>query len=251
MKSLSLLLFLLSWVACTQPAPPSSAYQVVLPGAEEEAQYVWELIRDISFYEEHMYPLSLPQHPFVDSLLAKSREKQLSDQNKDRWKEMFAREIYQERKYEKGHANVLARLPILDSLLIDLKAKEWEWEFRTYEQYPIRLTLYGPGGSYHPEDGSILLFTTPEGGFKQYLDPANTLIHETIHLGIESSLIRPYQVPHPVKERIVDQMVLLLFGDRLPEYRIQQMGVEGFETYVNSPQDLKRLDQRLADFLAE
>ena len=46
----------------------------------------------------------------------------------------------------------------------------------------INLTLYGPGGSYNPQEGSIILMITKEGTFKQSLDPAETIVHEIVHI---------------------------------------------------------------------
>jgi len=57
-----------------------------------------------------------------------------------------------------------------------------------------------------------------------YDNPANTIIHEIVHMGIEKSIIQKYNLSHGLKERIVDTIVYVLFGEFLPEYKVQNMG---------------------------
>ena len=89
--------------------------------------------------------------------------------------------------------------------------------------------------------GQLLFFTNPNGDFKQYDNPANTLIHEIIHMGIEESIIQRYQVSHPLKERIVDQLVLLHFRTLLPNYRLQEMGEDRIDPYLKKKKDSRDL----------
>lgn len=111
--------------------------------------------------------------------------------------------------------------------------------------YRVLLTLYGPGGSYDPEIGQILLYTTPQGSFKQYKNPANTIIHEITHIGMEQSIVQAFQLSHPMKERVVDQFVQLNFGKKLPQYRIQNMGETRIDAYLKNKKSLRNLDQHL------
>ena len=127
----------------------------------------------------------------------------------------------------------------------------WHWPFKAFDNDQINLTQYGSGGSYHPDDGSILIFTTPQGQFKQYDNPANTNIHEIIHIGIEASIIQQLKVPHTLKERIVDLYVQLSFHKELPDYRIQNMGDKRIDQYLNKKKQLKHLHQIIETFMKE
>ena len=125
-------------------------------------------------------------------------------------------------------------------VLID---QNYTWDFKVFPIYQVNLTLYGPGGSFDPDAGAIEIFTTTEGDFKGYKDPGNTLIHEAVHLGIQASIIDQYNVPHPLKERIVDQFVFQFFKDQLPNYRVQNMGEERIDPYVQDRQGFQKLDE--------
>ena len=96
-----------------------------------------------------------------------------------------------------------------------------------------------------------MIFTTPTGGFKNYDNPANTIIHEVIHIGIEEAIISELNVPHALKERIVDKYVMLYYSPFLPDYRIQDMGDTRIDKYLNEIGDLKELDKIVEKVLAE
>ena len=110
------------------------------------------------------------------------------------------------------------------------------------KHYEVIFTLYGSGGSYDPQTGLITLFTTKEGKFKKYQNPANTIIHEIVHIGMEHSLVQKYNLAHGLKERIVDTFVFLMFGELLPEYTIQNMGDPGIDEHLRNKEDLKALN---------
>ena len=75
-----------------------------------------------------------------------------------------------------------------------------------------------------------------------YEQPANTIIHEIVHLGVETSLVQRYQLSHPMKERLVDTIVYLLFNDLLPQYKVQNMGETRLDQYLSTPEDLVDLE---------
>ncbi|MEM9024167.1 MAG: hypothetical protein AAGB22_10520, partial [Bacteroidota bacterium] len=143
------------------------------------------------------------------------------------------------------------QLALLDTMIHQLNPTSYPWTFTTFDTYRVTLTLYGPGGSYDPEEGSILIYTTPTGQVKNYDDPANTIIHEVVHIGLEQAIMVTLQVPHPLKERIVDTFVSLHFGRYLPEYRIQNLGDTRSDPYLKSPADFSRLDQIVARLLKQ
>lgn len=225
--------------------------QIQIPTVEMETDYVWRTLQDIPFFEQNNYNVSLPQYGLIDTLKQKARTNSLTDTDYEALATLMQDSVYQRSDYEQGYEKVAAELASLNQMVQELTTTSYNWPFTTFEVYPVTLTLYGPGGSYNPGEGSILLYTTTDGRFKQYENPANTIIHEIVHIGIESSIVGQYNVPHTLKERIVDQFVLLSFGDYLPEYRVQNMGENRPDRHLQSKDDLLELTAIVERMLAE
>nr|WP_299382371.1 hypothetical protein [Allomuricauda sp.] len=222
-----------------------SRVQVVIPSAETESEYIWNTLQDITFFEENQYQVSLPKGTFIDTLISKSKKGTLT--NKDHAQlQLFVKDsVYNKSDYLKGYEKAQKEIPLVHNMLQTINQEQYNWVFTEFDTYRITLTLYGPGGSYNPDEGSVLLFTTSEGKFKNYQNPANTIIHELVHIGVEKPIIQKYQVPHTLKERIVDTFVFLNFKGDLPEYRIQDMGEKRIDPYLRTKEDLHKLDQHV------
>ncbi len=225
--------------------------EVKVPTAQEEAQYVWMNLKDISFFDQNNYQLSWPEGDFINGLLLKSRNHQLSGADYDSLLSEMVQKIYQKEDYQEAFQKIEEQLPFINEMISELPDSLGVVDFMNFPLYKIKLTLYGPGGSYNPQKGSLLLFATKGGDFKMYTNPAYTIIHEIVHMGIEESLIQKYNVPHALKERIVDSFVLLYFGDRLPGYKKQEMGWENLDRSLKSKDDLARLPEIIQEILAE
>ncbi len=222
--------------------------QVEIPSYQQEAEYVWQTIVDIDFFEQKNYSVGLPQGPLIDDLLQKSRNKQLNNDDFVALKLYMRDHVYNESDYLPGKQAIVSKLSLLNDMITQIIAQDRNWHFKTFPKYMVRLTLYGPGGSYNPDDGSILIFTTKKGGFKQYSDPANTIIHEVVHIGIEHSIVQNFNVPHGLKERIVDIFVLLNFEHILPKYKKQPMGDEQLDRLLVEKGDLRNLAKVIETF---
>ncbi|MEM8888384.1 MAG: hypothetical protein AAGD28_10425 [Bacteroidota bacterium] len=226
-------------------------FSYAIPDLQMETTSVWQTIRDIKFFESHGYQVNLPKGKLIQDMIEKSKKGEFGSDDFSSLYQFMEDSVYRKSDYEKGIANVKARISFLEELVNDISQNNWSWGFETFDTYQINLTLYGSGGSYNPDNASILLFTNTEGGFKNYADPANTLIHEIVHLGIEASLIQKYQVPHAMKERVVDTIVFYYFGESLPDYRRQDMGDNRLDAYTKSKEDLARIDRALTKILHE
>ncbi|EAY31277.1 hypothetical protein M23134_04110 [Microscilla marina ATCC 23134] len=217
---------------------------MTIPTAAQETNYIWRTIRDIVFFEQHQYQLSLPKGRLIEALKKKARAKQLSDEDYVALKKFVTDKVYQEADYQKGYQLIKQNEALLNRLIKQLsKNSPKNWKFKMFDTYRVTLTLYGSGGSYDPDRGSIIIFATRDGKFKQYKNPANTIIHEITHIGIEYSIIRKHKVPHGLKERIVDTFVLLNFKKYLPEYYVQNMGDKRLDTYLKHKKDLDNLEE--------
>ena len=225
--------------------------QVNIPSADAEADYIWRTIRDIKFFEANNYQVSLPGGQLMENLKNKARNGQLSDKDLEKLKVYMNESIYDQSNYTKGYKKIKEQIPLLNKMLQEVKTMGWKWGFKIFDTYQINLTLYGPGGSYNPDEGSILIYTTPRGQFKNYDNPANTIIHEIVHIGIEKSLIQKLNVPHTLKERIVDQIAALCFKKYLPDYRIQEMGENRIDKYLKNKEAIQNLDEYIKEIMKD
>ncbi len=225
-----------------------SKVRVNIPTAKTEAAYIWRNLRDLGFFEKHNYQLSLPKGPLMEQLKAKARKNQLTDEDYAALEKFVTKQVYRKADYQAGYEAIQKNLPLLNKMVNELGHMKFRWAFKMYKTYEVNLTLYGPGGSYDPDQGSIIIFTTRDGRFKQYKNPINTLIHEICHIGIEHSIIHKYKVPHGLKERIVDTFVWLNFKQYLPNYRVQNMGDPKLDNYLKKKRDLLNLSTIVQKF---
>lgn len=226
----------------------NTGIEVKIPTLEEETEYVWRTISDIPFFEEHNYQISLPEGKIISQLKEKARQNKLEDIHYDWLKAHMKTNVYKSSDYEKGYNEIKKNEALINKMIREFSELEKEWSFKKFDKYEVKLTLYGPGGSYDPETGSLLIFTTKEGDFKQYKNPANTIIHEVIHIGIEESIVNKYQVSHSLKERIVDKLVLICFSQYLPEYQQQSIGDSRINPYLKNKRGIQSLDKIVEGF---
>lgn len=251
LKNLKLIIVALSVTLVSCQGNSQNRISINIPTAASEAEYVWHTMQDIRFFDENGYQVSLPEGPLIQELLDKARAESLEDADYERLKAFVEDSVYNEADYQKGFEKIEHELELINTMVNEIDATNYAWDFNIFDTYQVNLTLYGPGGSYDPEEGSLLIFTTVEGKFKQHDNPAYTIIHEITHIGIEDGIISKYDVPHALKERIVDTFVLLNFGQYLPEYRIQDMGDVRTDQYLKEKSDLANLSDFVAMIMKE
>lgn len=220
---------------------PASRFQIKIPTAEQEAAYLWQNLNATAFFEKNGYSVSYPDGAFFQTLIAKARGNALTPADNQALVRHMQRNIYRRSDYQTAHRQIVGVLNQLTAMLEQLEATRYRWGFASHARYSITLTLYGPGGSYDPETGSIRIFATADGRFKQYQNPLNTLIHEVVHMGIEASIVERLGVPHGLKERIVDNLVLRHFGHQLMDYSVQPMGDATIDDALSTLEALHQL----------
>jgi len=216
--------------------------------AEEEANYVWDLIRNIEFFNQNGYRISLPTNSLIDDLKTKALQNQLQQEDYQKLKEAFEKEIYNPDKYKLGliqleetKDKVVKCFPIF----LDYQDK---WGFKIFPHYKVKLTLYGPGGSYNFSSGEIIMLTRENGGFITG-EPSETIIHEMIHIGIEEIIIEKYNLAHWVKERIVDKFIDYHFRNLFPNYWMHNKGDTTIDPYLNHPDSWERLPYYINEYV--
>ncbi|PTB97254.1 hypothetical protein C9994_03735 [Marivirga lumbricoides] len=224
---------------------------MVQPTIEQEATSIWRTINDITFFEKQGYTINLPKHSLIDSLIRKSKNGTFGNEDFASIYTLIETEIFDKEIYESAIQKVTNQTELINDLIsvIDASKNEWDWKFNMFDKYRIIFTLYGTGGSYDPDNGTITLLTNKKGDFMNYKNPANTIIHEITHMGMEYSIVRKYNVSHGLKERIVDTFVYLMFKEKLPEYKIQNMGDNKIDKYLNKKEDINYLNATVSEFV--
>jgi hypothetical protein len=204
---------------CARPAPPArpapapqgSRVIIRAPSPDEELDYLLGTLSKLTFFRENNYTVALPDHPTF-------REPHPAG-DRGRLRALFVGEVFRPDAYAAGLAALTAFERIRPRVLERMRAMNRRWKLRLYDRYQVVLTLYGPGGSYDPRRGRIVLLTTRDGRFKR--PGSHTIVHEMVHLGIQGTIVERFRLTHWEKERVVDLICLRRFGDLLPGYRMQ------------------------------
>ena len=249
---LLLSLLVLVSISC-RPQDASNRLSIGIPTIEQEATSIWRTINDIEFLEEQGYQISLPELEQIASLIDKSRAGTFGNKDFGSIQQLLSESIFDPQDYKAALEKVKAQRTLINGfiqqLAVDTPNRKWEFTF--FERYEIVLTLYGTGGSYDPDNGTVTLFTTPEGAFKNYENPANTITHEIVHMGIEQPIVQKYQLPHALKERVVDRFEYVLIGEQLPNYKMQPMGNEQIDDLLKQREDFWRLGAIMEQYMAQ
>ncbi|MEM8932633.1 MAG: hypothetical protein AAGE94_15730 [Acidobacteriota bacterium] len=189
--------------------------------ADEAYGYLVRTLGDMEFFRANGYDVALPDHPAF-----------APDAPSIGSAEVFAAEVYDATIFERAIAVLTADREILSAALEWFATKTVGVEgFRAFDRYEVTLTLYGPGGSYDPDTGGIVLFTTPDGRFKGG-GGTYTIVHEMMHLAVEEGLVQRFGLGHWETERLVDLLVQREFSDTLIDYRLQSQGDAALDAVV-------------------
>ncbi|WP_281990064.1 hypothetical protein [Aquimarina aggregata] len=249
-KLIFIVFFSLTCLGCKSQTSVSRV-EIVEPTIEQEATSIWRTINDITFFEKQGYKINLPKDSLIDSLITKSKNGTFGNEDFNTIYTLVETKIFDKKNYEPAIQKVTNQTELISSLVyeIDTSKHQWHWNFNMFDKYRIIFTLFGTGGSYDPDEGTITLLTNMKGDFMNYKNPVNTIIHEITHMGMEYSIVRKYNLTHGLKERIVDTFIHIMFKEQLPEYKIQNMGDTKIDKYFNQKKDIDSLNTTLSKFL--
>ncbi|MFH1295185.1 MAG: hypothetical protein ABIH84_01230, partial [bacterium] len=160
----------------------------------------------------------------------------------------FLKKEYREDFYTKGIEVLKKNADIIRSVFPTFLKLQEVWGFKVFPTYTVKLTKYGPGGSYNSDTGEIIMLTTVDGDFKQ-LYPVDTVIHESVHIGIEDIIVKKYHLSHTEKERLVDLMCRDLFQDTLKDCRLQSIGDSKVNPFITGKMDVYNLPTQIEKYI--
>lgn len=187
--------------------------------ADEEFQYLMNVLGKMDFYNQHGYKIPIPDHPFF--LNISNNLDLLKSLDTEEARNIFTKEVYNPAFFENGLKTVNKNIELVEKAI--KKMEKWKnWKFKLFPTYQVKLTAYGPGGSYDFNHGNIIMKTKESGEFGRV--PYHTIIHEIIHIGIEESVVKKFELTHVEKEGLVDSICANYFDDILIDYRVQNLG---------------------------
>ncbi len=187
--------------------------------ADEEFDYLMGVLGKMDFYNQHGYKIPIPDHPFF--LNISNNLDLLKSTDLEKARDIFNKEVYNSQFFEKGVKTVKKDIKIVEKAI--KKMQKWKnWKFKLFPKYEIKLTAYGPGGSYDFNRGAVIMKTKESGEFGRI--PYHVIIHEIIHIGIEESIIKKFELTHLEKEGLVDSICSNYFDDLMIDYMVQSRG---------------------------
>ena len=137
-------------------------------------------------------------------------------------RKIFKKEVYDLDFFKNGLKTINKEINLVKKAI--KKINTWKVRgFKLFPKYEVRLTAYGPGGSYDYNKGNIIMKTKLNGKFKRRI-PAHTIVHEITHIGIENSIVKKFELAHIEKEALVDAICVNYLGDILVDYKVQKRG---------------------------
>ncbi len=196
---------------------------------QEEFDYLLYLLGRAQFYKQNGYAVELPEQLEFQKIA--TGQTLLETVDKNELHDIFISKVYNQDFFKAGmKALEEVRGQIIQAFPKFVEFNE-QWGFKVFPEYQLTLTRYGPGGIYLEDEGRVVMMTRKDGTFKRP-HPTHTSVHEMVHLGIESNIVKQHSLTHWEKERTVDKMCLLKFGDILPNYQPHSKGDPRVDPFV-------------------
>ena len=244
-RCLPAVLLVASLAACSHPQSVQERIIVRAQSPTEAFNYLWYILGKMPFFDKHGYKVALTDHAAFKGLASDPEAFKKAD--KAKLKGIFEKEVYDDKDFVAGLKAIGDMTSLMDRVLTRLEPLREAWGFKVFDRYEVLLTMFGPGGSYDPAKGRITMLTTREGTFKRPM-PDHTIVHETVHMGVEEVIVKRFRLEHKEKERLVDLICSRLLGDLLPGYQIQPFPADELDPFVTR-ETLKDLPAAMASYV--
>ncbi len=196
---------------------------------EEEFNYLLDVLEETPFYKQNNYKIELSDHPEFQKIA--TGQTSLETVDKKRLRELFITEIYDPSFFDAGMRSLEQSRGQIVPAFPRFAEFNKQWGFKVFPEYQLTLTRYGPGGEYFYNEGRVVMMTRKDGTFKKP-NPAHTGVHELVHIGIQSNIVEQLGLTHWEKERTVDRICMLKFGDILPNYLPNSKGDTRVDSFI-------------------
>lgn len=200
--------------------------------AKEEFNYLLWIFKQLPFFKKNNYTVELPKHPVFLKLAQKLSKLSKIDENS--LFDLFKKEIYDPDFFKQGIFLLKKYQSMFKKAIPRFVEMNKKWGFKIFPEYKVFLTRYGPGGSYYPDEGWVIMMLDADGTFEKTQDPGETVIHEIVHIGIRENIVDRFDLDQSEKERLVDLICILKFSDLLPNYFIQPQMNKNIDSYITS-----------------
>ncbi len=214
--------------------------------ASQEFERLWEHLLEMQFLKDNGYKPVWPDSPRFAPVIEAAPD--LEQFDKTELQNFIESSIYDVDFFTPGITAIETARPIIEQGLIKLSNLADPWDYKLFDTYHILLTSYGTNGSYDTDSGQIVIRVDKEGMGSTFHGHDAVVLHEIIHLGIESSIVLKYQLSHWEKEHTVDLITKFLLGDIVAKYYMQPQGDNRLDEFVKK-ESLDTLPQHIEDYI--
>jgi hypothetical protein len=207
----------LGFMACDNGTPILTVerYYVSIPTAEQEAN---TLLNQIKRKNQNV---NYPDTQLINTARSKiNGGGSLTDAEEAELINHIENDIYNPQDYQLSYATVNGVLSTANNQIFVFEHYKKTWDFYIPEKYKITISLYQTSGMYNSNTGEIILPITKSNDHWGTTRPPvlSSILHESIHIGIEQVIIQKYNVPQVMKEYIVDQFMEYHFKSVVPNF---------------------------------
>ena len=207
---------------------------------------LWSVLLKMPFYIQNGYAdIALPDDTEITNLANNPSE--LQHTKPETLGNRFIQNIYKLSDYKIGVDNINSEIKNITKSFPVLKKLNASWGFKLFPQYTIILTLYGPGGSYNSETGTILIRTSVDGKFQN--PQLQNIIHEMTHLGIEDNIVKKYNLTHNEKESLVNIICRINFSSLFGSPNDEKMANNPFVSLLTT-ESINNLPQIIENYIS-
>ena len=121
---------------------PQININLKIPTLDDEFEIIKEEIETIPWYKEQGYQIVLPHSPHFQKYW--DNPELIKNINHHVLLKTFKNEIYNRNDYIKSYDYLSKKLKIITKAIDHLSILKDHWSYKTFSQYQIRLTQYGP-----------------------------------------------------------------------------------------------------------
>ena len=121
----------------------------MIPTVEQETEYVWRTIRDIKFFEENNYPVSLPPGEYIESLKEKSKAGTFGEEDYPELFRYMNAKVYNEKNYQEGKKKIEEQKDLVNKMANQIiqSKKKWLQATVTIQSLIDQFTVYKETGN--------------------------------------------------------------------------------------------------------